>query len=324
MKPSHSSQKPDWAHALQSPPVEEPGFTDEMAVSVMERSRSRAALSPGRRSFFRIAAAALGGLILLTGLWAAAPLLQPDGSGHPLHRQGAGSETDWTPRQQVYKADGTLKLEMFPGGDLLAGMPNSILWILHIPVKELSGQNVKITATHKETGMTAETLPPTEITMKEMENLDKTRLVSRSGLPLPGLWKFDVTVDEQRIGTTVIDIPDGFWTPSPSFTSGSYTMTGLKDWLGFIDPGFHAGQPNKYMWHFWGSDEELTGELVITAVKKDSTDVIELFHASLRPGKHNDANASLPTTMSLPSAGLWRIMVSIEGQLFGSVVVEVK
>lgn len=322
MKQSHSSQKPDWAHALQSPPVEEPGFTDEMAVSVMERSRSLSVPSSRRRPFFRIAAATLGGIILIAGLWAAAPLFHPDGARNPVHRQGAAPETDWTPRQQINNNDGTLKLEMFLGGDHTAGIPAGGMWMLHTPTQDLIGQTVQITAIHKETGMTIDELPPTEIT-EEMKYFNKTRLVSRFGLPLPGLWRFEVTVDGQRIGAPVADIPDGSWTPSPSFTSGSYQMTGTPGRLGFIDPGFQAGQGNKYMWHFWGRDEELTGELAITAVKKDSTDVIDIFHASLRPGQHNGADASLPTTMSLPSPGLWRIMVSIDGQLFGSVVVEV-
>ena len=98
-------------------------------------------------------------------------------------------------------------------------------------------------------------------------------------------------------------------------------MTGIEGRLGFIDPGFIAGQPNKYMWHFWGRDEELKGDLHITAVKE--TRPRSLMYLKL---------VSVLILITVPmrryqppcraSPGLWRIMVSINGQLFG-VVVEV-
>ena len=35
-----------------------------------------------------------------------------------------------------------------------------------------------------------------------------TRVVSRFGIPLAGLWRFDVMVDQQKYGDIVVDVPD--------------------------------------------------------------------------------------------------------------------
>ena len=215
-------------------------------------------------------------LIVAAWGWRESPVIQ-----QLIPIKGWGNRADWAPRG-VYTEDGVDKLQAFPGGDYAAGSPAGAVWFLQLPIQELEGKHIRILATHRDTGMILEELPETRIT-RDMAYDKSTRVVSRFGIPLAGLWRFDVMVDQQKYGDIVVDVPDSDWEPSPSFVSvasedpveamlsSKYPpteMTGIEGRLGFIDPGFIAGQPNKYMWHFWGRDEELKGDLHITAVKE--------------------------------------------------------
>ncbi|MGG3283109.1 DUF4871 domain-containing protein [Paenibacillus solani] len=319
MKTEYDPQ-PDWLQELASPPFNEPMFTEKMKSDVLENSANSFKFRKRRRTPMRLLSLTTGILALLIIVavweWRESPALQ-----QVIQIKGWGNAADWTPHN-VYAENGTDKLQALQGGDYAAGSPAGARWNLFTPIQELEGKTIRISAVHRDTGTTLEELAETVIT-SDMAYDDFTRVHSRFALPLSGLWRFEVMVGQEKYGDIVIDVPDSSWEPSPSFVSGNYAMIGVEGRLGFIHPGLVAGQPNKYMWHFWGRDEELTGDLDITAVKKDTTEIIEVFRSKLRPGKHNGADATLPTTMSLPSPGLWRIMTSIDGQLFGSVIVEV-
>lgn len=319
MKTEHDPQ-PDWLQELASSPFNEPMFTEQMKADVLENSANSFKFRK-RRTPMRLLSMTTGilALLLIAAIWGwrESPVLQ-----QIIPIKGWGNAADWTPHN-VYSENGTDKLQAVPGGDYAAGSPAGVWWNLLTPVQELEGKTIRISAVHRDTGTTLEELAETVIT-SDMAYDDFTRVSSRFALPLSGLWRFNVMIGQEKYGDIVIDVPDSSWEQSPSFVSGDYAMIGVKGRLGFIHPGLVAGQPNKYMWHFWGRDEELTGDLDITALKKDTTEIIEVFHSKLMFGKHNGADAALPTTMSLPSAGLWRIMTSINGHLFGSVIVEVE
>lgn len=325
--------QPDWMQELASPPFNEPMFTAKMKSDVSQSAANGVISRKRRRAPARLISMTAGvlALLLIAAVWGwrESPALQ-----RMIPIQGWGYAAKWTPRS-VYTVDGVDKLQVFPGGEAAAGSPAGAWWNLLTPIQELEGKTISISAVHRDTGTIIEELAETKIT-SDMAYNELTRVSSRFALPLSGLWRFDVMVDHEKYGDIVIDVPDSSWEPSPNFVSAASEdqamlssqfppteMTGIKGHLGFIDPGFIAGHPNKYMWHFWGSKEELTGDLVITAVKQNSSEIIDVFKSRVAPYPHNGADASLPTTMLLPSPGLWRIMVSIDGQLFGSVIVEV-
>lgn len=313
--------QPDWIQELASSPFNEPMFTEEMKSSVLNNANGSVRMGRKKRrspTRLRIMTASVFMLLLIVAAWGwrESPVIQ-----QLIPIKGWGNAADWAPRS-VYTEDGVDKLQAFPGGDNVAGTPAGAWWNLLTPIPDLEGKTIRISAVHRDTGITLEELAETKIT-SDMAYNDFTRVSSRFALPLSGLWRFDVMVDQEKYGDIVVDVPDSSWEPSPSFRSGNYAMTGIVGRLGFIDPGFIAGQPNKYMWHFWGRDEELKGDLLIAAVKKDTTEIIDVFKTRISPYPHNGADAAIPTSMSLPSPGLWRIMVSINGQLFGSVIVEV-
>lgn len=339
--------QPAWAQELAKSPFREPMFTEEMKAGILNRGKfadlqhSRDLGSSWRRRI-PVLAAGLCALLLLTAVWGwqAFPALR---QLVPLTDPGHAYE--WTPRT-LYKENGVPKLQAFAGGDYAAGAPAGAAWFLMSPIEELEGKHVRITAVHRDSGTILEELAETEITADmayeggtDSSFKDATRIVSRFGLPLAGLWKFDLLIDGEKYGDIVFDVPDGSWEPSPSFVTdlseeeaktaaskGAHprSVTGVEGRLAFLGMDFAAGKPNKYMWHFWGPDEELTGDLTFTAVKQHSHEIIDVFQTDIRPSPMYGADAMLPSMMMLPSPGLWRIMASIDGQLFGSVVVEVR
>ncbi|SFJ26832.1 protein of unknown function [Halobacillus dabanensis] len=108
------------------------------------------------------------------------------------------------------------------------------------------------------------------------------------------------------------------------FEAGSYTMLGIEEKVGLIYAPFIAGENQKYMWHFWGEEEELEGEFIVKGKHVDSGETVEVFKAQSLTGPHNGADASIPSLMSLPESGEWRLNTSIGGEHFGTITVEVK
>ncbi|MFB5083302.1 hypothetical protein [Symbiobacterium thermophilum] len=105
-------------------------------------------------------------------------------------------------------------------------------------------------------------------------------------------------------------------------TAFSYTMRGHEGQFGFIDSPFVAGKTDKYMWHFWGNQEDfLYKTLEVTGVNRRGQRVPVL--TSTLGGEHNGAVAHTPSMMSLPTPGLWRLEVRVDGNHLGDIVVEV-
>ena len=97
--------------------------------------------------------------------------------------------------------------------------------------------------------------------------------------------------------------------------------------LGFGEYGpFIEGQTQKYMWHFWGEENVLTKPFKVIGVSKETDEKITVLElpASNSLSPNTGADHHLPSTMMLPSSGLWRLEVYFDDKLFGNVVVDVK
>ncbi|WP_128895570.1 hypothetical protein [Longirhabdus pacifica] len=121
------------------------------------------------------------------------------------------------------------------------------------------------------------------------------------------------------------------WAESDLFTSGSYTLIGEEGKIGFIYDDseaairFYPDKPQKYMWHFWGEEEELKGDVKVTAThENDDEESITLF--SYRdPWQYQNSSEKrkLPSGFSLPKSGMWKLDAFIDDELFGSIFVKV-
>ncbi|PKR76861.1 hypothetical protein CEY16_13690 [Halalkalibacillus sediminis] len=115
--------------------------------------------------------------------------------------------------------------------------------------------------------------------------------------------------------------------PSSTFKAGSYEMIGEEGKLGFIydeqGPPFIPGEGNKYMWHFWGDVSE-GDSLKVVGTNQDTGEEEVIIDDIVLGGAHNTADAHTPSSMSVPSEGIWELDAYINNNLFGTVVVETK
>jgi hypothetical protein len=165
---------------------------------------------------------------------------------------------------------------------------------------------------------------------KKIENrggnrLKKTILVLLLGLLLIGCSNTKETNTEEN------------WEESATFVREAIvTDDGQKDdivfrigdngKLGFGEYGpFIAGESQKYMWHFWGDEKTLTKPFKVIGISKETGEKITVFKIqSQNPAPNNGADHHLPSSLELPSPGLWRLEVYFDDKLFGNVVVDVK
>lgn len=104
------------------------------------------------------------------------------------------------------------------------------------------------------------------------------------------------------------------------FHMGNNGKFGIGEYGPFI-----AGEAQKYMWHFWGEQALLTKPLKVIGISKETGEELNLFQS---PGGYGlapntGADHSLPSLLTLPNAGLWKLAVYFEEELFGDIIVDV-
>lgn len=141
-------------------------------------------------------------------------------------------------------------------------------------------------------------------------------------------------------------VSSNHWQVSPTFDipvtfsdgkKGKYILIGKEGRLGFlvgsgsedavqINP-IIKGQPNKYMWHFWGNEDEFDGPLKVVGINEKGKKHKILKNdnsGNVGISPNNGATTHVPSTMEFPTAGLWKLNVYIGKKLFGDIVVNVE
>ncbi|WP_236058794.1 hypothetical protein [Planococcus glaciei] len=119
------------------------------------------------------------------------------------------------------------------------------------------------------------------------------------------------------------------WQESPLFKAGPYTMIGEEGRAGFIYDGsevsrFYENKTQKYMWHFWGSQAELTGTFKVLGTHENSPEeIVVVPEMKSRPSPNNGADHHIPTMMELPEKGMWKLTAVFNDKVIGTVYVEV-
>ncbi|WP_256757930.1 DUF4871 domain-containing protein [Cohnella sp. WQ 127256] len=320
--------KPSWYDELSQTPFDRPQWSIEKTNKVLNTfSQSVRIRQRSRRTSYRISTA-----VLLTTLIVVTIMYDRSGIGN--ERSIVQHENPSKTAHNEYRSNGVVQWEVFPGGDQVAGKRAGARWMISKPIAELLDRKVRIVGIHEQTGLTIEELP--EITINETNaqeygmlrstsgaTFTQTQIVSDMAIPLAGKWTFQMFIDGSNNGEIVLDVPDGDWQLSPSFKSEMSQLTGIEEKLGFIGMGFIEAKRNKYLWHFWGTSEEVKGNLVIYAAKQSTDEFLRVFDGYLSPGKVNGADASIPSSMMLPTAGVWKLIVTINGRWFENVIVQV-
>lgn len=97
--------------------------------------------------------------------------------------------------------------------------------------------------------------------------------------------------------------------------------------FGFGEYGpFIAGETQKYMWFFWGEKETLTKQFKVIGVSKDTgkRETVISSPAGDLLSPHLGADHHIPSSMMLPTSGLWKLEVYFGEELYGNVIVNVK
>lgn len=133
--------------------------------------------------------------------------------------------------------------------------------------------------------------------------------------------------DESTAAREKTKTTENEWEVSPLFMVEDYSMIGEEGRLGFIyDESevtrLYPNKTQKYMWHFWGTDEDFEGNLKIVATNEDEKTSIIIAEGELA-GENNGANRHFPSTISLPKSGIWKLDAYIGDKLFESIFFKV-
>ncbi|UOE95254.1 DUF4871 domain-containing protein [Alkalihalobacillus sp. LMS39] len=125
-------------------------------------------------------------------------------------------------------------------------------------------------------------------------------------------------------------------------TKGDYIFIGEKEKIAIqIGSGVEgevvtrpiiAGEPHKYMWYFWGEQDEIRGKLKVVGINEngeehkvlliDRQKVWEYPPIGINP--LNGADTHTPSGMEFPTPGLWKLEVHIGDNFFGDIIVNVE
>ncbi|MCY9659819.1 DUF4871 domain-containing protein [Paenibacillus chondroitinus] len=231
--------------------------------------------------------------------------------------------------QKQYYKNGQLLISLSTQHEVRAGEMSGYIFHFEEPFENFFGKLMTIQAVNLRSGL-VETVSSEVIQEPSIGYLGLERYALRFALPLDGIWRFEVKLDDKLYGKLMINMQSPSWEITPMFQSDVYWLRGFEKQVGFIDAGFKAGMVQKYIWHFWGTEEKLNGPFEVKAIKEGSDSLINVYasnplsSANALGGPLNGADRALPTSMMLPEVGRWRLLPYVHGRLLDPIVVEVK
>jgi hypothetical protein len=297
---------------LSASPFSNTHFNEPIKKQIHEKIKQK--INPKKNAFYSRAIMAAVAFLMIAYF---ITFIKPD-----IYQSFKG-EGDWQIRQTYKKAGETL-FEVFPDPSLEAGKPTGYMISFTAPFEQFSGKSLEIDAIHRDSGLKIIAEPAHIITEPSSGYPGLGRYVTSFGLPISGVWRYEVKLNGVFYGDAVLNVNEPSWAISPLFKTGVYQVRGIEKNIAFIDTGFIAGKGNKYMWHFWGDKKKLDGPFTIKAVKKGNNEMINVFSASSLGGALNGADRIAVSSMSLPTSGIWRLLAYVNDQMLGSIVVDVK
>jgi hypothetical protein len=233
------------------------------------------------------------------------------------------NEKNWKPHNSFIKK-GKALFQIFPDPELVAGTPYGYMIHFTEPFTQFSGKKLSIVATHKETGTKVTAMEPQTISSPSPGYKGLERFTASFGLPLHGIWKYEVLLDGANYGDAVLEVKEPSWEVSPTFSQGPLEMMGEKNKIGLVNMNFVGGKRNRFLWYFWGEEQEFAGSFKILGVKEGTNDIVNMYSRQTLRGNVNGADRSAYYMESNISSGRWRLMAYFHDHLFGSVVIDVK
>ncbi|MFC4321546.1 hypothetical protein [Litchfieldia salsa] len=94
--------------------------------------------------------------------------------------------------------------------------------------------------------------------------------------------------------------------------------------IGADMPSLNTNQ--KWMWHLWGIENPTETQLTVVGLHKETGTIHQLITRGWTiglGGKNNGADAHAPSSVNIPKAGEWGILLYTNGKLFDTLVYEI-
>ncbi|SEC61488.1 hypothetical protein [Paenibacillus sp. GP183] len=86
---------------------------------------------------------------------------------------------------------------------------------------------------------------------------------------------------------------------------------------------FIEGKAQKYMWLLWGNQNDLVGKSFKVIATSEKGEEKTVLSDRTLGGSNWGAQASLPSMITLPTLGLWKLDAFVENKLHGTIIVKV-
>jgi hypothetical protein len=242
-------------------------------------------------------------------------------------------ESEWKVRNE-YSRNGKVLFSVFPDPNLSAGKPFGYMFSFKEPFVTYEGKEIEIYAIHKETGERINVLPSEKVTDPSPGYSSLGRFTTSLIVPKGGLWKYEVFFDKKFYGDVVLSVGD---TPAFVQTSDleminwnrkavnlSNNILGNENKSGVIGadmPSININQ--KWMWHLWGIENPKETELTVVGFHRETGTIHQIITTGWSiglGGENNGADAHTPSSVNIPTAGEWAILLYVDGKLFDVLV----
>ncbi|KGX91906.1 hypothetical protein [Pontibacillus marinus] len=144
------------------------------------------------------------------------------------------------------------------------------------------------------------------------------------------------TTKELKYEGSTIEIGDqsNLWKLTPKYdyqTEGrngerkTYEVIGKKDGFG-ITTSFPitAKKGQKFFWFYWGEEDIKNQPVKVLGYKKGSNEIVTLFRGEFyEEAQINEDEVNMPSNLTFQSPGIWNVLVYMDGEVKGNLVVKV-
>jgi hypothetical protein len=238
-------------------------------------------------------------------------------------------DSEWKVRNE-YSRHGKVLFSVSPDPTLSAGKPYGYLFSFKEPFAAYKGKEIEIYAIHEETGERINVLPSKKITEPSSGYSSLGRFTASLIVPEDGLWKYEVLFDKKLYGDVVLSVGDlPIFVETSDFESidwnrkavnlgsnilGNENKSGV---IGVDMPSLNINQ--KWMWHLWGIQNRKDNQLTVVGFHRETGTVHKILTTGWSihlGGENNGADAHAPSSVNIPTAGEWAILLYVDEKLF--------
>lgn len=257
---------------------------------------------------------------------------------------------EWKKRNE-YTRDGKVLFEVFPDPALTASIPYGYIFSFKESFNEYKDKEIEIYASHRVTGERLNVLPSEKITEPSSGYSSLERFTTTFTLPEGGLWKYEVYFDKKFYGDVVLSVGEYTTIPNnqtlpldiPTFVQTSdfemidwnkkavdlgINILGNENKSGVIGADMPSISINqKWMWHLWGIENSKENNLTVVGFHRGTGTVHQTITTGWTitlGGENNGADAHAPSSVNIPFAGEWAMLLYVNGELFDILVYDIK